>query len=206
MLGNGTGASGGRPARLMAVPGAPSSLQVADPNSDGRSMSLPCEQRDADSVTVLLGNGARWQVPPGRRLSASRFLADGACCRRPERRRARFCWLPARMASGCLDAVHTCHSRGRTLNWRGPRSCSTRGLITKLAADGNRVAVKATAQSSRSCGQIIARTAPGRRTKSFSTSNLGWPRSYVREDGKRSMSWRSATDRPPDPLDRAATT
>ena len=50
---------------------------------------------------------------------------------------------------------------------------STRGLITKLAADGNRVAVKTTAQSSRSCGQIIVWTAPGRRTKSFSTSNPG---------------------------------
>ena len=50
---------------------------------------------------------------------------------------------------------------------------STRGLITKLAADGNQVAVKTTGASSRSCGTVVVWTAPGRRSKSFSTSNPG---------------------------------
>jgi hypothetical protein len=50
---------------------------------------------------------------------------------------------------------------------------STSGLITKLAADGNRVAVKTAGPRSRSCGQVVVRTAPSRKTKSFSLSNCG---------------------------------
>ena len=67
MLGNGTGSFRRAAGSPMAVPGAPSSLQVADLNSDGR-LDVAVANSDADSVTVLLGNGAG-QVPPGRRLS-----------------------------------------------------------------------------------------------------------------------------------------
>jgi hypothetical protein len=48
---------------------------------------------------------------------------------------------------------------------------STSGLITKLAADGNRVAVKTAGPRSRSCGQVVVRTAPSRKSNSFSLSN-----------------------------------
>jgi hypothetical protein len=57
--------------------------------------------------------------------------------------------------------------RGRTLAVRPGTVFTTRGLITKLAADGNRVAVKMTGQSSRSCGTVVVWTAPGRKSKSF---------------------------------------
>ena len=50
---------------------------------------------------------------------------------------------------------------------------STSGVITKLAADANRVAVKTAGPRSRSCGQVVVRTAPSRKSKSFSLSNCG---------------------------------
>ena len=172
MLGNGTGGFRRAAGSPMAVPGAPSSLQVADLNSDGR-LDVAVANSDADSVTVLLGNGAGrfrpaadspFSVPSPMELAAGDLNGDGGLdfavagpdgFRVPFRRRPH---LRPRAAALCPG---------------DRRSFSTRGLITKLAADGNRVAVKATAQSSRSCGQIIVSTAPGRRTKSFSTSNLG---------------------------------
>jgi hypothetical protein len=61
--------------------------------------------------------------------------------------------------------------RGRTLRGQPAMVYSTTGLITKLAADANRFAVKSAGPRSRSCGQIKVWTAPSRGSKIFSVSN-----------------------------------
>ena len=170
MLGNGTGGFRRAAGSPMAVPGAPSSLQVAD--LLGRQAR--CRRREQRrGQRHRSARKRRWRVPPGRRLSVLGSLADGACCRRPERRRrARFC-VAARMASGCAWTPSTpATSRGRTLSGRPEVVLDPR--VDHEAGGGRQPRRgEATAQSSRSCGQIIVWTAPGRRTKSFSTSNPG---------------------------------
>jgi hypothetical protein len=173
MVGNGAGGFRRAPGSPMAVPGAPTSLAAADLNAD-RRLDVAVANSDAGSVTVLLGSGAGrfrpaidspFPVPSPTEIAAADLNADGG--------------LDFAVASpaGFRILFRTPSTppivRGRALTGRPDAQFSTRGLITKLAADGNRVAVKTTARSSRSCGQIIVWTAPGRRSKSFSTSNPG---------------------------------
>ena len=173
LLGNGAGGFRRALGSPMAVPGAPSSVRVADLNADGR-LDVAVANSDADSVTALLGNGAGrfrpaadspFPVPSPFDLAAADVNADGGldfAVAGPDGFRVLF-RTPSTPAT----------LRGRALSGRPEVAFSTRGLITKLAADGNRVAVKTTAQSSRSCGRIVVWTAPGRKSKSFSTSNPG---------------------------------
>ena len=173
MLGNGAGGFRRAAGSPMAVPGAPSSVQVADLNADGR-LDVAVANSDADSVTALLGDGAGkfrpaadspFPVPSPQELAAADVNGDGR--------------LDFAVASphGFRVLLRTSSTpviaRGRLLTGRPDVVFTTRGLITKLAADGNRVAVKTTVRSSRSCGRVIVWTAPGRRSKSFSTSNPG---------------------------------
>jgi hypothetical protein len=173
MLGDGAGSFRHAPGSPTAVPGSPISVEVADVNAD-RRLDVAVANLGADSVTILLGNGAGrfrpaadspFPAPPPTQVSAADLNADGK--------------LDFAVASpqGFLVLFRTSATptivRGRALSGRPNVQFSTRGLITKLAADGNRVAVKTTGQSSRSCGRIVVWTAPGRRSKSFSTSNPG---------------------------------
>jgi hypothetical protein len=172
MLGDGAGSFRHAAGSPMAVPGSPTSVEVADVNAD-RRLDVAVANLGADSVTVLIGNGAGrfrpatdspFPSPPPTELSAADLNADGRVD------------LAVAGPQGFLVLYRTPSTpaigRGRTL--RGRQTVyATRGLITKLAADGNRVAVKTTVQSSRSCGRIIVWTAPGRRSKSFSTNNPG---------------------------------
>lgn len=173
MLGNGLGSfrrAGGSP---MALPGAPSSVAVTDLNADGK-LDVAVANSDAGSVTVLLGTGAGrfrpatdspFPVRSPTEVAAVDVNQDG----NPD------------LAVGSPDGFRILFRipstraivRGRALAGRHDVLFSTRGLITKLAADGNRVAVKTTGRSSRSCGQVVVWTAPGRTSKSFSTSNPG---------------------------------
>jgi len=173
MLGNGAGGFRRAAGSPMAVPGAPSSLRVGDLNTDGR-LDVAVANSDADSVTALLGDGAGrfrpatdspFPVPSPLELAAADLNGDGGldfAVAGPDGFRVLF-------RTPSTPAV----ARGRALTGRPDVVFSTGGLITKLAADGNRVAVKTTAKSSRSCGRIVVWTAPGRRSKSFSTSNPG---------------------------------
>jgi hypothetical protein len=173
MLGNGAGGFRRAPGSPMAVPGAPTSLAAVDLNAD-RRLDVAVANSDAGSVTVLLGNGAGrfrpaidspFPVPSPTEIAGADLNADGG--------------LDFAVASpGGFRILFRTPSaprivRGRALTGRPDAQFSTRGLITKLAADSNRVAVKTTARSSRSCGRIIVWTAPGRRSKSFSTNNPG---------------------------------
>lgn len=173
MLGNGAGGFRRAPGSPMAVPGIPLSVAVADLNADGR-LDVAVANSDAGSVTVLLGDGAGrfrpatdspFPVPSPTELAAADLNGDGRldfAVASPDGFRILF-------RTPSTPAI----VRGRALSRRPDVVFSTRGLITKLAADGNRVAVKTTVQSSRSCGRIIVWTVPGRRSKSFSTNNPG---------------------------------
>jgi hypothetical protein len=173
LLGDGAGGFRRAAGSPMAVPGIPSSVAVADLNADGR-LDVAVANSDVDSVTVLLGNGAGrfrpatdspFPVPSPTELAAADLNGDGKldfAVASPDGFRVLF-------RTPSTPAI----VRGRALPGRPNVLFSTRGLITKLAADGNRIAVKTTVQSSRSCGRIVVWTAPGRRSKSFSTNNPG---------------------------------
>jgi hypothetical protein len=173
MLGNGAGGFRRAPGSPMAVPGIPSSVAVADLSADGR-LDVAVANSDAGSVTVLLGNGAGrfrpatdspFPVPSPTELAAADLNGDGSldfAVASPDGFRILF-------RTPSTPAI----VRGRALSGRAEVRFSTRGLITMLAADGNRVAVKTTARSSRSCGRVVVWTAPGRKSKSFSTTNPG---------------------------------
>jgi VCBS repeat protein len=174
LLGNGAGSFRHAAGSPKAVPGTPSSVEVADVNAD-RRLDVAVANLDADSVSVLIGNGAGrfrpatdspFPAPPPTELSAADLNADGKVD------------FAVASPQGFLILYRTSTTpaiaRGRALSGRPPNAqFSTRGLITKVAADGNRVAVKTTVKSSRSCGRILVWTAPGRRSRSFSTSNPG---------------------------------
>jgi hypothetical protein len=173
MLGNGAGGFRRAPGSPMAIPGIPLSVAVADLDADGR-LDVAVANSDAHSVTVLLGNGAGrfrpatdspFPVPSPTELAAADLNGDGRvdfAVASPDGFRILF-------RTPSTPAI----VRGRALNGRQEVLFSTRGLITMLAADGNRVAVKTTARSSRSCGRVVVWTAPRRKSKSFSTSNPG---------------------------------
>ena len=173
MLGVGAGAFRRAAGSPMAVPGAPASIAIADLNADGR-LDLGVANADAGSVTVLLGNGAGtfrpaidspFPIASPTEIAAADLNADGKLD------------LAVASPDGFRILLRTASSPaivpGRRLPGRAGVVFSTRGLITNLAADGNRVAVKTTGRSSRSCGRIVVWTAPGRTSKSFSTNNPG---------------------------------
>jgi hypothetical protein len=173
LLGDGAGGFRHAAGSPKAVPGVPTSVEVADVNAD-RRLDVAVANLGADSVSVLIGNGAGgfhpatdspFPAPPPTQLSAADLNADGKVD------------FAVASSQGFLILYQTRSTpaivRGRALSGRPNAQFSTRGLITKLAADGNRVAVKTTVQSSRSCGRIIVWTAPRRRSKSFSTNNPG---------------------------------
>jgi hypothetical protein len=71
-------------------------------------------------------------------------------------------------AAGAADPASTI-TPGRTL--RAPSTVySTLGVVTKLAADANRVAVKSAAGRNGRCGQVAVWTAPSRKSKSYPIS------------------------------------
>ena len=85
MLGNGAGGFRRAAGSPMAAPGAPSSVQVADLNADGR-LDVAVANSDADSVTALLGDGAGrfrpaadspFPVPSPMELAAADVNGDG---------------------------------------------------------------------------------------------------------------------------------
>src|SRR6266516_2509385 len=73
---------------------------------------------------------------------------------------------PRRPGSRCCSRLPPCRrSRADSL-------LSTRGVITDLAADGNRVAVM-TGRLARTCGRVVVFTVPGRRSRSLTPGYLG---------------------------------
>jgi hypothetical protein len=175
MLGNGAGGFRRAAGSPMAVPGMPLSVGVADLNADGRlDIAVGNSYADADSIAVLIGNGtgrfrpavdSPFAVPTPTEIEVADLNGDGKpdfAVAGPEGFRVMF-------RTSSTPAI----VRGRRLRGRPNAVFSTSGLITKLAVDGNRVAVKTTVRSSRSCGRVVVWTAPGRKSKSFSTSNPG---------------------------------
>ena len=173
----GSAASGFRRAAgsPIALPGMPLSVAVADVDADAKlDIAVANSYADRDSVTVHIGNGtgrfrpavdSPFAVPTPTQIDVAELNGDGKpdfAVASPDGFRVMF-RTPSTPAVG----------RGRVLKGRTNVVFPTRGLITMLAADGNRVAVKTTGRSSRSCGQIVVWTASGRNSKSFSTSNPG---------------------------------
>ena len=175
MLGNGSGDFRRAAGSPMAVPGMPFSVAVSDLDADGRlDIGVATSYGDADSVSVLKGDGtgrfrpavdSPFPVASPTQIAAADLNGD----RKPD--------LAVAGPDGFRVMFRTPSApsivRGRLLRGRPNAVFSTRGQITKLAADGNQVAVKTTGASSRSCGTVVVWTAPGRRSKSFSTSNPG---------------------------------
>jgi hypothetical protein len=174
MLGNGSGGFRRAAGSPIALPGMPFSIAVADLNADARlDIAVTNSYAERDSVTVHIGNAtgrfrpavdSPFDMSSPTKIEVAELNGDG----KPDLAVAGSDGLRVMFRTPSIPAI----ARGRPL--RGPDAVfSTRGLITKLAADGSRVAVKTTVKSSRSCGRIIVWTAPGRRSKSFSTSNAG---------------------------------
>ena len=175
LLGDGSGGFRRAPGSPMRIPGMPISVAAADLDADGRlDLAVATSHPDPHGITILLGNGtgrfrpamdSPFALLSPTQVEAAELNGDGRfdlAVASPDG--FRVLW---RTSSTPVIA------RGRLLSGRPDVLFTTRGLITKLAADGNRVAVKTTVRSSRSCGRVIVWTAPGRRSKSFSTSNPG---------------------------------
>jgi hypothetical protein len=173
LLGNGAGGFRRAAGSPIAVPGIPESVVVADFSADGKP-DVAVANNDADSITLLLGTGtgrfrpaidSPFAVASPTGIAAVHLNGDG---------KLDFAVLtPAGVRILFRTPSTPAIVRGRALRGRPAVVFTTRGLITKLAADGNRVAVKTTVQSSRSCGTVVVWTAPGRKSRSFSTSNPG---------------------------------
>jgi hypothetical protein len=174
MLGNGSGSFRRAAGSPFAVPGMPFSIAVADLDADARlDIAVTNSYAGRDSVTVHMGDAtgrfrpavdSPFAVPSPTQIEVAELNGDG----KPDFALAGSHGFRVMFRTPSTPAV----ARGRALTGRDV-VFSTSGLITKLASDGNRVAVKTTAKSSRSCGRIVVWTAPGRRSKSFATSNPG---------------------------------
>ena len=175
MLGNGSGGFRRAAGSPIALPGMPFSIAVADLNADARlDIAVTNSYAERDSVTVHIGNAtgrfrpavdSPFDMRSPTQIEVAELNGDG----KPDLAVAGSDGLRVMFRTPSIPAI----ARGRPLRGRPDAVFSTRGLITKLAVDGSRVAVKTTVQSSRSCGRIVVWTAPGRRSKSFSTSNAG---------------------------------
>ena len=117
MLGNGAGGFRRAAGSPMAAPGAPSSVQVADLNADGR-LDVAVANSDADSVTALLGDGAGRFRPAADSPFPVPF-ADGARCSPDVNGDGRLDFAVARLGrlqGAVSDAVlHRRSPRGRNL-------------------------------------------------------------------------------------------
>jgi hypothetical protein len=175
LLGDGSGGFRRAPGSPMRIPGMPTSVAAADLDADGRlDLAVATSHPDPDGIAILLGNGtgrfrpaldSPFALLSPTQVEAAELNGDGRfdlAVASPNG--VRVLWRTA-----STPAI----ARGHVLSGRPDILFTTRGLITKLAADGNRAAVKTTARSSRSCGRIVVWTAPGRKSKSFSTSNPG---------------------------------
>ncbi|HEU6446790.1 MAG TPA: FG-GAP-like repeat-containing protein [Gaiellaceae bacterium] len=175
MLGNGSGGFRRAAGSPIAVPGMPQSVAAADLNADSRlDIAVANNFAEHDSVTVHIGNGtgrfrpaldSPFAVPSPTQIEVAELNGDG----RPDFALAGTEGFRVLFRTPSAPAI----ARGRLLRGRPNVVFTTSGLITKLAADASRVAVKTTVKSSRSCGRIVVWTAPGRKSKSFSTSNPG---------------------------------
>jgi hypothetical protein len=175
MLGNGSGSFRRAAGSPIAVPGMPFSIAVADLDADARlDIAVTNSYAGRDSVTVHMGNAtgrfrpavdSPFAVPSPTQIEVAELNGDG----KPDFALAGSHGFRVMFRTTSIPAI----ARGRSLRGRPNAVFSTSGLITKLAVDGSRVAVKTTVKSSRSCGRIIVWTAPARRSKTFSTNNPG---------------------------------
>jgi hypothetical protein len=173
MLGNGTGGFRRAAGSPLAVPGMPLSLAVADLNADGKpDIAVATNYGAVDSITILMGNGAGtfrpavdspFPVPSAAEVAAADLNGDG----RPDLAVAGTEGVRIVFRTPALPPI----ARGRNLRGRPNPTFTTSGLITKLAADGPRVAVKTTARGS--CGRVVVWTAPGRTSKNHSDEESG---------------------------------
>jgi FG-GAP-like repeat len=171
LLGNGAG--GFRPAPGPSIAVGPSQVggAVADFNGD-RKTDVAVTNLALNNVTVLLGNGAGgfraatdspFAALRGSSIAAADLNEDGK--------------VDLAVAGGALTILLQTSStpavvHGRALPGRADAVFSTRGRITKLAVDGNRVAV-VTTKIDGACGRVVVWTAPGRKSTSFKPAYLG---------------------------------
>lgn len=177
LLGNGSGGFRHAAGSPMRIPGMPTSLAAADLNADRRlDLAVATSHPEPHGITILLGNGAGrfrlaldspFVVSSPSQVAAAELNGDG----RLDLAVASPDGFKVLWRASSTPAI----VRGRLLAGQPDALFTTRGLITKVAADGNRVAVKTTGRSSRSCGQIVVWTAPSHKSKSFSTGNPGCP-------------------------------
>jgi hypothetical protein len=173
LLGNGAGGFRRAVGSPIAVGQTPVSVVVADFNGDGKADLAVAST--SNNVTVLLGNGAGrfrpadnspFDAPSPFSIAAADLNGDG----KPDLA------VPAAHLGALTILLQTASTpeigRGRALPGRPDAVFSTRGLITKLAADGNRVAVITTKIKGR-CGRVAVWTAPGRKSTSFKPGYLG---------------------------------
>ena len=165
LLGNGTGGFR-RAGSPIAVVYNEAAGAVADLNGDHKSDLAV----SSFGVTVLLGNGAGRFRPavdspfpaPGVAIAAADLNGDGK---------------PDLAVTGPNDAVTIMFQTpstpaavpGGVLPGRRDAVFSTRGQITKLAVDGNQVAAATAGRS----GRVVVWTAPGRKSRSFKTGEVG---------------------------------
>ena len=165
LLGNGTGGFR-RAGSPIAVVYNEAAGAVADLNGDHKSDLAV----SSFGVTVLLGNGAGRFRPavdspfpaPGVAIAAADLNGDGK---------------PDLALTGPNDAVTIMFQTpstpaavpGGVLPGRRDAVFSTRGQITKLAVDGNQVAAATAGRS----GRVVVWTAPGRKSRSFKTGEVG---------------------------------
>jgi FG-GAP-like repeat len=174
LLGNGAGGFRRATGPPIAV-GVSQGGVVADLNGDHESDLALADYRVG--VRVLLANGAgRFRPAADSPFAAPSPFAIAAADLNGEGKPDLALTREADAVTGAADAVTIMFqtpstpaaASGGALRGRRDAPFSTRGRITTLAVDGNRVAV-ITSRTKRRCGRVVVWNAPGRRSRSFKT-------------------------------------
>jgi hypothetical protein len=174
LLGNGAG--GFRRAAGSPIAVGPGWVfgAVGDLNGDDKP-DLALTSTDSNNVTVLLGNGTgRFRPAADSPFAAASPWSIAAADLNSD---GKLDVAVTAVQSGAVTILFQTSATpvatpGGALPGRRDTVFSTRGRITKLAADGNRVAVMTT-RIKGACGRVVVWTAPRRKSTSFKPGSLG---------------------------------